>query len=74
MSQKFNFFLHSQPVGLGLIVELLAIRAGHAADVLADARDFASDSFEFCRCFVEQTSSLVFPVRRLRHCSSHSTT
>ena len=39
---KFPFLLYSQPVGLGLLVELLT----SGADVLSNARDFAFDAFE----------------------------
>ena len=55
----FQLLLHSQPVK-------------HPADILADARDFAFDALKFCRWSTEQTSSLVFPARRLRPHSSHS--
>ena len=41
-----QILLNSPPVGLGLIGELLASGAAHPADILADARDFASDAFE----------------------------
>ena len=42
----FQLLLHSQPLGFGLIVELLTSGAELSAHVLADARDFASDAFE----------------------------
>ena len=42
----FQLLLHSQPVGLGLLVELLISGAEHPADIVADAHDFAFDAFE----------------------------
>ena len=43
---NFQRLLHSQPVGLELLVELLTHGADLPADILADARDCASDVFE----------------------------
>ena len=43
---KFQILPFSQPVGLGHHVELQTSGVEHRADVLADARDFASDTFE----------------------------
>ena len=43
---KFQHLLHSQPVGLGLSVELLTRGVEHLADILADDHDFAFDAFE----------------------------
>ena len=40
-----QLLLCSQPVGFGLLVEVLTSNK-HPADVLADARDFASDASE----------------------------
>ena len=41
-----QLLLYSQPVGLGLLVEILTRGAKHPADILASARDFAFDAFE----------------------------
>ena len=41
-----QLLLHLQPVGLGLLVELLTSGAEHPADVLANARDFAFNASE----------------------------
>ena len=43
---KFQLLLCSQPVGLGLLVELLTRGVEHTADILPDARNFASEAFE----------------------------
>ena len=62
--------LHSQPVGLGLLVELLTRAVERSAVILADVRNFAFDTFE---------SSAVASLRKLllwfsRHYSYHSMT
>ena len=49
-------FLNSQPVGLGLLAELLTGGVEHPAGTLADARDLPLMLLKFC----EQISSLVF--------------
>ena len=59
----FTLLLYLQPVGLGLLVQLLTSGVQHSADILADARDFAFHAFQV------QTG---FPMRRLRHNSSNS--
>ena len=61
MFLKFELCLYSQPVGRKLLVDHLASGAGHPADILAHARVMAFGYFfKFCRCFIEQTASLVF--------------
>ena len=67
MSQMFN----SQTVGFGLLLELLTNDAELAADILADARDFAADAFEVLSLLHLANFFSGFPARRLRF-SSHS--
>ena len=75
MSQNFKFFTTRNLFGLGLLVELLTNGAEHSVDILADSSEtLPLMPLELCRCFIEQTSSVVFPVRCLRHYPSHSTT
>ena len=42
----YQLLLYSQPVGLGLHVELLTSGVELPTDICADARDFAFDTFE----------------------------
>ena len=63
----FQLLLSSQPFGLRLFVELLTSGVEHSADINADASDVAFDAYE--DLFLSG-----FPVRRVRHNSSHSTT
>ena len=43
------------------------------ADILADARDFARNAFEFLSLLHRANFFSGFPARHLRHCSSHLT-
>ena len=66
--------MFSQPVGLGLLVELQTSGVEHPADILADARCFVFDAFEVSSAVGSLSKLLLwFSVRRLRHYSSHST-
>ena len=60
-----QLLLHSQPVGLGLLVELLTNGAEHQSDILADARDFASDAFVVLPLLHRANFFSGFPARRL---------
>ena len=64
---NFQLLLYCQPVGPGLLVELLTSAAEHHGDILADARDFDSDTFEVLSLFHRASFFSGFPVRRLRH-------
>ena len=68
-----QFLLYSQPVALGLLVELLTSGVEYPAEILADPRDFAFDAFEV-QSLLHGANFSGFPERRLRHCSSHSLT
>ena len=46
MCEKFQLLLHSQPVGLGLLVGLQTSTVEHPADILEDVHDVAVDAFQ----------------------------
>ena len=56
-----NFqLLHSQPVGLGHLVELLTNGVEPPGDIHAEHVPLPLMPLKFCRCFSEQTCALVF--------------
>ena len=69
-----QLLLFSQPVGLGLLVELQTSGVEHSAANLAAVRDLAFDASEVLLLLHWAKFFSGFPVRRPRHSLSHSTT
>ena len=58
---NFQLLLYCQPVGPGLLVELLTSGAEHHGDILADARDFDFDTYESSAVVSSSKLLLWFP-------------